>query len=814
MRNYCTIIGVILLLFYNIIVCRSQQRTDSISNIIMKESMDTEALSPTVDDIELPLYPAYRDYFSQVGTFGYSFLRFQERGYHSRYSEQRWCGLQYNDYWSGLPFWSATTGLSSMPNYQTNLRGLSYDPLATGIGTLGGVNAIFNEESYDQRIKGAYSFSNRTYTNRATAQYSSGRLAHGWNVTAELSRRWGRSLSIEGVFADSWTALATVGKSFSDKHSVELTLFFAPTERGTQSPSTQEAFELTGNNLYNPNWGYQNDLKRTNRIRSTMMPIAILSHTWRISPQSRLFSSVGASTGTSNYSALNWQNAPNPYPDYYRYMPSYEKSPQAQALLTTLWQTDPSVNQINYAGIYDFNRAHSPTAYIVENRVRQISTLSAQSTLNMMLGPTAFSAGVELYYSWENRYKTVKDLLGGDYWLDIDYFTESDDDFRMMTQNNMASPNAHATIGDRFGYNFRLRHLSSSVWVSAEHRMSNWYFSGAASVSYSALQRYGHWEKQLYPGAQSLGASPWLQNIEYMAKLSAEYRLGKKLSAKIALMAQNRAPTPQNSLLNPEYRNAFSPNLQNEQIFSAEMSFSYVTENIRAGASLYWTSIANQTELNHLYDDRFGLYTDFLLQDIAAEYMGVELNGEFRLFDDLWLRVAAALSDNRYTKNPTASIYDQTTGALLSTEAIFYQGLHTPLSPQTIGSISFAYQPRGWIVSLTANVFARSFIAPSPTHYTQGAMNSATNAAIMSTQEQFPTGMTIDVFGGKTFTFNNYSRLGIYAGLNNITDRRTIKTAGYQSNRLFREAGRYSPQPSKYYYALGFNGFINISYSF
>ena len=53
-------------------------------------------------------------------------------------------------------------------------------------------------------------------------------------------------------------------------------------KRGKGSASVQEAYELSGNNYYNPNWGYQNGEKRNARMSNFHKPMLILSHYWTI----------------------------------------------------------------------------------------------------------------------------------------------------------------------------------------------------------------------------------------------------------------------------------------------------------------------------------------------------------------------------------------------------------------------------------------------------------------------------------------------------------------------------------------------------
>ena len=54
----------------------------------------------------------------------------------------------------------------------------------------------------------------------------------------------------------AYSVISLRPRSFSDRrHRLALTLLGAPSERGAQQASTQEAYALFGNNYYNPNVG-------------------------------------------------------------------------------------------------------------------------------------------------------------------------------------------------------------------------------------------------------------------------------------------------------------------------------------------------------------------------------------------------------------------------------------------------------------------------------------------------------------------------------------------------------------------------------
>ena len=87
--------------------------------------------------------------------------------------------------------------------------------------------------------------------------YASGPLDNGWSYAFSASARLGGNDWVKGVFYRSFGYYASVSKKFNDAHKLGLTFMAAPGERGAQNGSTQEVYDLMGDNMYNSNWGYQ-----------------------------------------------------------------------------------------------------------------------------------------------------------------------------------------------------------------------------------------------------------------------------------------------------------------------------------------------------------------------------------------------------------------------------------------------------------------------------------------------------------------------------------------------------------------------------
>lgn len=156
------------------------------------------------------------------------------------------------------------------------------------------------------------------------AKIAAGRqLGHGWSGAAALHYRTGRDLRAEGVFTDGLSIGVRTAKRFGEEHSLTLLLVAAPSMRGLRSPSTEEAFTLTGDPLYNPAWGFQDGKVRNSHVRRQFEPFAAAIYRRRLSGATRLEATLGLRYGWQSYSSLGWYNARTPLPDNYRYLPSY-----------------------------------------------------------------------------------------------------------------------------------------------------------------------------------------------------------------------------------------------------------------------------------------------------------------------------------------------------------------------------------------------------------------------------------------------------------------------------------------------------------
>ncbi len=657
--------------------------------------------------------------------------------------------------------------------------------------------------------------SSRTYSYRLSGEYGQNTTEqNGWAWKTNLSRRWGRSMMVEGVWTDAWDIALSASKVLG-KGLLNITAIYNPTQRAKQRASTKEAYQLTNNNLYNPAWGTINGNQTSVNTTNIQEPIIIAHYTIELNKNITLNSALGIRTGENYTTALMWQNAANPYPDYYAYMPSYQYSDSDTQELTELWRDKNSgIQQIDFQSIYSQNLQNKRANYIVEQRV--VRPLQLMLTNQMTTKNLDFRLHTALQR--DHYFKRLESLLGGSYWLDIDAFVEQEEDIKDLAQNNLQNPNREIVPGDVFGYNYSINNFQMRGDATYKYSFKQLELMTAASIGVLTTQRNGHYEKENFSGELSLGESELTTGCDALLKLQAGYRLGTRLQTSVAVMVGSTAPRTQQIFLNQQYRNATNPHTQNTMLYAVELNAHYRGYRLEAGGALYHYSHHGDTQIRSLYDDLLFTYSQYVLSGINTSNTGLEGYIAYSITDNWKLSTTFSVQSNTYTSNPTAHVYKDSNGELLvEGERILYQGKHTGGSPQQIGAITLGYQSYGWMVRASVVGFAGAYVELSPVRYSERALrrtDQTITAAEMMEQEEMGANYSVDLFGGYTKWFDNGTSVGVYLSVGNVTNNRDIVSYGYQSDRFFRSGWSVVPQPSKYYYSLPLNFSLSCTFRF
>jgi hypothetical protein len=761
------------------------------------------------------------DIFVSTAAYTFGQARFQIRGYEPRYSDVFINGFRVNDAESGGPIWSNWGGLNDVMRNSVVTTGM--DPDGNSFEPVGGISRVItNASEYRKGIKAVYSLSNRTYRNRAMITWSSGLLDNGWAFTGSYSRRWSQEGYAEGTFYDAHGLFIAVEKIINDKHSLNLTALDAIYSRGVAGGSTQEAYDLAGSNYYNPYWGYQNGGKRNSRVRSSNKPLITLAHTWKISDNTTLKSTAGHWFGRGGYSALNWYDSEDPRPDYWRKLPSYFTDEADQERIADAW-SDPSVSQINWDALYTAN-SNNPfsvedangipgntvtglrSRYIVEDRRNDISQFQFNTTLSHQRGNFTLTGGLFADLYTGKNFNVVDDLLGGDFWVDIDQFAERDyPDDPDAIQNDLNHPNRIVKEGDIYSHNYSSHQNQIKVWGLTEYSHNRTSLYLGVNLANTRIWREGHTVKGLFPD-NSYGNSDILTFTTYGIKAGGEFRLTGRHIFRGNAMVMTEPPTFRSSFLSPRTRNSTTPGIKEEQIIAGDISYITRLPFINGRITGYYTRFTDLTEVASFYHDELRNFVNHSMTGINKEHYGLEYGAEFKLSSTITINTVASLNQFIWTKNPEIIITQDNNSEILSTDEVWVKYFRASGSPQTALAAGIEYSsPNYWWAGITGSWYDNIYLDFNPVSRTKDENGYYPYWEVM---ERLPSGFLIDAFIGKSWLINGVN-ISLTANLSNLTNNKELITGGF-------EQYRFSPEnpdqfPPKYYYMYGFNYFINLS---
>ena len=416
--------------------------------------------SSSSDEQSLPSsLSSSKDLYNSIASYRFGEMRFNVRGYDSQYSDIYLNGIRFNDAMTGYGPWSLWSGLNDATRSQNTVAGTAASDF--GVGGIGGMTNVFARASQMRKgLRVSVANGNQMYRLRALVSYASGQLDNGWSYGFSLGTRQGGNGYVDGVYYNSYSYFLSAEKLFRDKHRLALTFMASPSQRGAQQASTDEAYKLFGNNYYNPNVGYQDGKLRNSRVRDSHEPIAMLNYSWDISDRTRLNAATALRFGQNGYSALTWKDASDPRGDYYRYLPSSLLSQIVPGVTTeeTMFEYLFRARELarNFTGMLQYDRFYQQNRLIDNTLVDQFAgssdekfkqTLATQYRSNLMIeerhtdqldynlaadvshqirSNMRIVGGANLRINRTWYYDEVKDLLGGDYWYDVDKFAERD----------------------------------------------------------------------------------------------------------------------------------------------------------------------------------------------------------------------------------------------------------------------------------------------------------------------------------------------------------------------------------------------------
>jgi len=577
-------------------------------------------------------------------------------------------GQPINGMEDGRMYWSNWSGMSDVANAVQIQRGLGASKLA--ISSVGGtVNIVSktteNKEGGFIRFLGG----NDSYA-KATASYSSGLKESGWAYTILVDHWQAHRKYSAGTAGQGQNYLFSVGYKPNDEHTFNFLLTGAPQWHDQNFSSDLEEYEEFGEK-YNPNTGFLEGSRYTERRNYYHKPVANLNWDYEINEglelSSVLYASWGRGGGTGNVGNGR--------------------------VRTDLGEIDFDQiveNNVNTAtdGVGNFG-----DSYLRRSSVNNHNWYGLLSNLNYEMNDNwSFNIGVDGRTYTGEHFRQINDYLGLTGYND-NFRTDRSSDY-VITESFEANPWSalfdYADDDQRYDRNYSetINYLGGFGQVEYKNDSFSAFFQGALSTQ--SYQREGK-----FTGfGDGLGKSEKITKTGYNLKGGLAYKINEQHSIFGNAGYFSRQPFLDNIFANILYSNEIvDPEVENEEITGLEAGYRFKAGEWRINVDVYSSNWGNRfltfgTDLEGAdgilgnADDEFGSYR---LTDVTQVHNGVEFDFEYRpTASSLSFRGYGSVGNWKYDGETPYTLQNTDTGDFVVTDgAVDLTDVKIGNAPQT-----------------------------------------------------------------------------------------------------------------------------------
>ena len=787
------------------------------------------------------LLQSSRDLFLQAAAYNFGAARYSVRGIDSKYANVMINGISMNRITDGRPQYGNWGGLNDATRNQEFTNGSA--PSDYVFGGIGGTQEINTRASiFRPGTRISFLNTNTNYSFRMMGTTASGMNKNGWAYAVSGGKRWAQDGYFEGTNYDAKSFFASVEKKINDKHSLNFTSIYAQNKRGKNSPNTAEQLDLAGIK-YNSYWGFQEAEKRNSRIKRIEEPLFMLSHYWKVNPNTNWNTTISYQFGQIGNSRIDYTKADNPDPTYYRKLPSYYAnsffdgvyiggSPVNVANAAIAKQNFLTNNQLDWANMYRINRENitNGSRFVLyedrndENSATFNTNLSSQLSENILL-----TAGINYLSSKTKNFKNMLDLLGGNFFKDISTFGSGD-----QQQSNLNNFDRTLGVEGHYGYNYKIYATKLDAFTQFKFVYKKVDFYLAQAFSRSAYQREGLYKNGYYPNS-SFGKSQKMNFDTFGFKGGLTYKITGRSFIDFNGIYMTKAPNAREVFSNSRVNNTITEGITNETVKSVDLGYIIKAPRFKARFTGYFSETINVTDINFYYADAVssngnGAFVSEAVTGLNKQNRGIETGLEYQLTSTVKLTTVAAYGDYRITNNPNVSLTDDASASVTNYGATQFAGLKQSGIPQQAYSFGVEYRdPKFWWMGTNVNYIADNYLDVSSLLRTKNFYTNVDNATIAIDQsladsylkqEKFDSFFLLNLVGGKSWRINQKT-LGLFAIVNNVLDI-TYKTGGFEQSRnaTYRQefedhqSGGPSVFGPKYFYGYGRTFMVNVYLTF
>jgi outer membrane cobalamin receptor len=294
--------------------------------------------------------------------------------------------------------------------------------------------------------------------------------------------------------------------------------------------------------------------------------------------------------------------------------------------------------------------------------------------------------GLDLRYYVGEHYQEVRNLLGGDYFIETitnpkGSFVDSTGDLNIAGDRNLWVKK----LGDKIGYYYDSQVNWTGGFAQMEYKVDALTTYINLSGSNTGYGRRDYFRMATSPN----GNETDMQNFfGYTAKVGANYNVNKNINFYGNVGYYSRAPLF-NVVFNSD--NGLYKNPLNEKILAFEAGLGYWEREFQGNLNLYYTNW-NDRSWSSSSQDTSGSYINYNLAGIDALHYGAELELTYKPVYFLRIKGMLSLGNWTWTNNASAVVYNDANIAI-DTINVYIQDLKVGNSAQKTFSLGTTFYP-------------------------------------------------------------------------------------------------------------------------
>lgn len=583
-------------------------------------------------------------------------------------------GVPVNDMENKWVYWSNWAGLGDVLEDSQIQRGIGASPYS--VNAVGGVlnmvtKGIASETEYiklksefgsDNLIKGSIAFHQK--------------LSDKFAVTALLSRKNWDGYAV-GTYNREFTYFFALGGVFGD-HSIELRGVGSPQEHGQRPFSyarlTAADWEKYGRN-FNYAMGRLNGGWINEAVNKFHKPQFNIDWNWQISNHSILSTVVYYSMGRGYGSGTLGPFAPaitKQQDSVYQNYRDYDK----------VFSINSKAIDKNYS-----ETLHRSTSTVLRNSVNNHDWYGLLSTFKTRLSPElTLNTGIDGRYYKGIHYQEIRDLVGGDYYVDFkDVNGITIDPVTKKTLGKMVK------VGEKVNYynDFYVRQYGG--FGQLEYKSGNISTFVNVSASSQGAKRLDYF---LYKNDDPKRETDWQNFFGYTGKTGLNYNLDENNQAFFNVGYFSTAPMVNNVFANNT--NIVSKNAKNEKVLGLELGYVISSRYVLLRANGFYTKWKDRaitisySDIDPTSGEPFTKYANVSGSDQL--HSGFELEYVFKIIRNLELKGAASYVVGKYLNDVEALISPENNPTAIKKVNLYVKDLYVSEFPQQQANIQLNYR--------------------------------------------------------------------------------------------------------------------------